>query len=71
MREFLTAATGTTAGTSITSAATGQLTVAIISMIFMIMFGAIGLWLKWRDSKAIREALESGDLQTALKVRSK
>lgn len=71
MKEFLTAATGTTAGSTITSAATGQITIAVISLVFMIAFGAFGAWLKWRDSKAFREALESGDLQTALKIRSK
>ncbi|QZE50386.1 holin, partial [Klebsiella phage vB_KpnS-VAC9] len=32
---------------------------------------SFGAWLRWRDSKALREALEAGDIKTAVKIRSK
>lgn len=71
MRDVINAATALSGGSSLTGAATGQLVVAVIGLIFLIGFGLFGAWLKWKDSKAIRRALESGDLQTALKLRAK
>lgn len=71
MREVLNAATAMSGGASVTGAATGQLVIGIIGLVALLVFGAFGAWLKWKDSKAIRRALESGDLQTALKLRAK
>lgn len=69
MKEFINAATAGTGGSALTSAATSQITIAVISMAFMIAFGAWGAYLRWRDSKALREALDSGDFQKAIEIR--
>lgn len=71
MKDFLNAATAWTGGSALTSAATSQITIAVISMAFMIAFGAWGAYLRWRDSKALREALESGDFKRAIEIRGK
>ena len=71
MKDFLNAATDGTGGSALTSAATSQITIAVISMAFMIAFGAWGAYLRWRDSKALREALESGDFKRAIEIRGK
>lgn len=71
MKDFVNAATSGTGGSSIASAATGQITVAIISAAFMIAFGAWGAYLRWRDSKAFKEALDRGDIREAIKIRGK
>ncbi|ARB06696.1 putative holin [Salmonella phage GJL01] len=71
MREFINFATYSSGGASFSGAATGQLMLAVLTFIFFVIFGAVGLWLRWRDSKAIREALECGDLKTALKINQK
>lgn len=71
MREFINAATNASGGGAAISAATGQLYIAGVTLIFFIGFGVWSSWLKWRDSKAIREALEAGDIKTALKRHAK
>ena len=71
MKDFLNAATAGTGGSALTSAAASQITIAVISMAFMIAFGAWGAYLRWRDSKALREALETGDLKRAIEIRGK
>lgn len=71
MREFLSMATAGSGTASITGAVSGQTTIAAISLVFMILFGLWGAWLKWRDSRAIRKALESGDLVKAIEIRNK
>lgn len=69
MKEFINAATTGTGGSALTGAATGQITIAAVSMVCMILFGAWGAYLRWRDSKALREALDSGDFQKAIEIR--
>lgn len=71
MREFVNAATAGGAGSALTGAYTGQIVIAVISLIFMVAFGLWGAWIRWRDSKAFREALKSGDLQKALEIKGK
>lgn len=71
MRDFINMATYGAGGSTFTGAATGQVILAILTFIFFLLFGFWGAWLKWRDSKAIRDALDSGDLKTALKLRNK
>ena len=71
MREVINAATASTGGAAVTGAATGQMTIAIISLIALIIFGAWGAYWEYKDSKDIRRAIESGDLKTAIKIRSK
>lgn len=71
MREFISAATNSSGGVALAGSATGQLIIAAIGLFFMILFGSFGAWLRWRDSKALREALEVGDIKTAMKIRSK
>ncbi|HAK2374351.1 TPA: holin [Salmonella enterica] len=71
MREFISLATYSSGGASFSGAVTGQLLLAVLSFIFFIIFGAVGLWLRWRDSKAIREALENTDLKAAVKINQK
>ncbi|AKJ74052.1 holin [Salmonella phage 36] len=71
MREFLNMATYSTGGSAFAGAATGQVILGLLTFIFFLLFGFWGAWLKWRDSKAIRNALDSGDLKTALKLRNK
>lgn len=71
MKDFVNAATSATGGSSIAGAATGQITIAIISACFMIGFGAWGAYLRWRDSKAFQAALDNGDFERAIKIRGK
>lgn len=71
MREVINNLTATSGGVTLTSAANGQLIIGVVGLIFMILFGVCGVWLKWRDSQAIRRALEAGDLSTALRIRGK
>nr|UWG23629.1 MAG: hypothetical protein [Bacteriophage sp.] len=78
MRDFFNYATTGSGGASLTGAATGQITIAIVSLAFMVAFGLWGAYLRWRDSKvlqedsrALREALENGDLTMAFDIRSK
>ena len=78
MREFFNAATTGSGGAPITGAATGQITIAVISLCFMVGFGLWGAYLRWKDSKAlhadskaIRGALNRGDFQKALEIRGK
>lgn len=71
MRDFITAATTGSGGSAIASAATGQIIIAAVSAVFMIGFGFFGAYLRWKDSKALRKAIDDNDLSTALKIRSK
>lgn len=71
MKDFLNAATSGTGGASITGAVTGQTAIAIASFVLMAIFGALGAYLRWRDSKALREALECGDIKKAIEIRGK
>ena len=71
MREFINAATNGSGGVTLAGSATGQLIIAAIGLFFMIRFGSFGAWLRGRDSKALRDALEAGDIKTAVKIRSK
>lgn len=71
MREVINTITASSAGASVTGAMSGQLIIGITGLIFMILFGTWGAWLQWKNSKAIQNAISSGDLQTALKLKVK
>lgn len=71
MREFLTAATSGTGGASFAGAATGQLYIAGATFVCFVLFGIWGAYWKYKDSKAIKKALEEGDLKRAIEIRSK
>lgn len=71
MKDFVNAVTAGTGGSSFTGAATGQITIAIASLVLMAAFGMWGAYLRWKDSKALREALDSGDFEKAIKLRGK
>lgn len=71
MKEFINATASGSGGSAIAGAATGQITIAIVSALFMIGFGAWGAYLRWKDSKAFQEALDRGDLQEAIKIRGR
>lgn len=71
MREFLNAATTGTGGASLTGAATGQITIAVSSLVLMAAFGFWGAYLRWKDSKALREALDREDIKEAIRIRGK
>jgi hypothetical protein len=71
MREFLNAATTGTGGASLTGAATGQITIAVAGLILMAAFGFWGAYLRWKDSKALREALDREDIKEAIRIRGK
>ncbi len=71
MREFINSVTTTGGGVTLGGAAAGQLIIAGIGLLFMIGFGFWGAWLRWRDSKALKEALERDDLKEAMRIRSK
>jgi hypothetical protein len=71
MREFLNAATTGTGGASLTGAATGQITIAVSGLILMAAFGFWGAYLRWKDSKALREALDREDIKEAIRIRGK
>ncbi|QVW27762.1 holin [Hafnia phage Pocis76] len=71
MRDFLNAATSGSGGSAIAGSATGQMTIAIVSALFMIGFGAWGAYLRWKDSKAFQEALDRGDFKEAIRIRGR
>ena len=71
MKEVLNTVTAGTGGASFAGAATGQLAIAGATFILFVCFGLWGAYWKYQDSKAIRQALDSGDLPTALKLRGK
>lgn len=71
MKEVLSVITAGTGGASFTGAATGQLAIAGATFILFVIFGLWGAYWKYQDSKAIRQAIDSGDLKTALKLRGK
>lgn len=71
MRDVINAITNASGGVTVGGAATGQLIIAGIGLVFMVAFGFWGAYLRWKDSKAIREAIDSGDLRSALKIRGK
>lgn len=71
MREFLNAATTSTGSASLTGAATGQMTIAVAGLILMAVFGFWGAYLRWKDSKALREALDREDIKEAIRIRGK
>ena len=71
MREFLNAATTSTGGASLAGAATGQSTIAVAGLVLMAAFGFWGAYLRWKDSKALREALDRDDIKEAIRIRGK
>ncbi|CAD5239207.1 putative holin [Klebsiella phage vB_KppS-Samwise] len=71
MREFLNAATTSTGGASLAGAATGQITIAVAGLVLMAAFGFWGAYLRWKDSKALREALDRDDIKEAIRIRGK
>lgn len=71
MRDFLLMAQNSFGGATVVGSFTGEFLLAVATFILFAIFGCWGAWLKWRDSKAIREALDSGDLKTALNLRTK
>lgn len=68
MREVINAVTSGMGGASFTGAATGQLLIAGATFVLFVCFGAWGAYWKYQDSKAIRRALDSGDLESAVKI---
>lgn len=71
MREVINTVTASSGGGTFAAAATGQFAIAVATFILFVAFGAWGAYWKYRDSKAIREALDDGDLPKALKIRGK
>lgn len=71
MKEFINATTMGAGGSSVTGAATGQMTIAIAGLVLMACFGLWGAYLRWKDSKAFHEALDRGDIKEAIKIRGK
>lgn len=71
MRDFINAVSSGSGGSAIAGSATGQMTIAIVSALFMIGFGAWGAYLRWKDSKAFQEALDRGDMKEAIKIRGR
>lgn len=71
MKEFINAATAGAGGSSVTGAATGQITIAVASLVLMAAFGFWGAYLRWKDSKALREALDREDIKEAIRIRGK
>lgn len=71
MRDFINAVQNSGGAAAIAGAASGQLIIGVVGLVFMIGFGMFGAWLRWRDSKSLRLALERGDLTEAVRIRSK
>lgn len=71
MRDFINATSSGSGGAAVGGAISGQMTLAIVSAVFMIGFGAWGAYLRWRDSNAFQAALDRGDIQEAIKIRGK
>ena len=71
MRDFINAATNGGGVATVAGAASGQLVIGIVGLVFMIGFGFFGAWLRWKDSKALRAAIDGGDIKEAVRIRSK
>lgn len=71
MKNFIDMAMSTSGGASLTSVATGQLVLAIMTFIFFVIFGAVGVYLRIKDSRALHRALENGDLKRAMEIKNK
>lgn len=71
MREVINSVTTTSGGATFAGAVTGDMMVGIAGLVLMAIFGVWGGWLRYRDSKALRRALEAGDIKEAIKIRSK
>lgn len=71
MKDFINAAMSGSGGATLTSAATGQLMIAGLTFVCFFAFGIWGAYWKYKDSKAIREAIDAGDLKTAIHIRNK
>lgn len=71
LREFSNGGMSVAGGVTFGSALSGELIVSIVGLAIMTIFGVLGLWLKWKDSRAIRQALKDGDLKEALNIRLK
>jgi len=71
MRDFINSIAGTGGGVTLGGAAAGQLIIAGIGLIIMTAFGAWGAYLRWKDSKALHDALSKGDISEAVRIRSK
>lgn len=71
MRDFANAVTMGGGTATVVGAASGQLIIGAIGLVFMIGFGLWSSYLRLKDSRALRKALENQDLNSALKIRSK
>lgn len=71
MRDFANAVTMGGGTATVAGAASGQLIIGAIGLVFMIGFGLWSSYLRLKDSRALRKALENQDLNAALKIRSK
>ncbi|UPU15867.1 hypothetical protein RCIP0073_00041 [Klebsiella phage RCIP0073] len=71
MRDFINAATTGGGGVTAGGLFSGQILIALAGLFLMFTFGVWGGYLRWKDSKALREALDAGDIRTAIKIRSK
>lgn len=71
MKEFYDAATLGGSGVAMGGGMSDNTIIGITGLIIAVVFGVIATWLRWRDSRALRRALESGDIKEAIKIRSK
>lgn len=71
MRDFINAVTTGGGGVTAGGLFSDQLSIALAGLFLMAAFGSWGAYLRWRDSKALREALDAGDIRTAIKIRGK
>lgn len=71
MREVINSVTSATGGATFAGAVTGQLVIAGATFVFFVAFGVWGAYWKYQDSKAIRNALKSGDLEKAIQLNGK
>ncbi|MEG0209094.1 MULTISPECIES: holin [Gammaproteobacteria] len=71
MKDVIHSFTNLSGGATLTGAVSGDILIGLAGLALMALFGGWGAYLRYKDSKALRAALESGDVQTAIKIRSK
>lgn len=71
MKEFYNAATLSGSGMAMGGGLSDNTIIGIAGLAIAVVFGVIATWLRWKDSQALRRALDSGDIRKAINIRSK
>lgn len=71
MKEVINTLTAASGGASLSGAASGQLIIGGIGLFFMFIFGVWGAIMSYRSNKLIKQALQNGDIASAIRIKAK